>query len=160
MLKVLKKAAALSRVTFEVSNLTIQEDRNGGEVYILKLEYPIPHVRGSQDIKLGDRTIPVEMSNVTEVKIHSEDMKVLSEAYEKALQEDPNTPDPLDLNDDNQGTYDSSVLKLDVSKSKECWLRAIPFSLAGQNYRSERINQRNQERANLFLGVPSSKVSG
>lgn len=158
MLKVLKKAAALSRVTFEVSNLTILQDSKGDDIFVLTLEEPIPHVRGSQDIKLNDRVIPVEMSNVHEVKIHSEDMKVLSEAYEKALAEDPNTPDPLDLNDNNEGTYDSTVLKLDVSKNKECWLKAIPFNIAGQNYRSERVNQRNQERANMFLGVPSSKV--
>lgn len=159
MLKVLKKAAALSRVTFEVSNLTIQQDSKGEDIFILKLEDPIPHVRGSQDIKLGDRTIPVEMSNVTEVKIHSEDMAVLNEAYEKAKESDPDALDPLDLDDENRGTYDSTVLKLDVSKNKECWLRAIPFNLAGQNYRSDRFAQRNQERANMFLGVPSSKVN-
>jgi hypothetical protein len=146
-------------------------DQSGETVYTLQLTNPIPYVRGTQDLVIGDRTVPVDKSDVTEVKIHHSTIEALEKKYnaeydrlvDEGKQEEADKLEPeMYFDEDKSGGFAGSSLMLDVAKrNREVWM-ILPeknYRAMGNEYSRTRRNSALDELYGLKGGVSSAKVS-
>lgn len=153
MLNLRQKLDKLAFISLAISNVTAQKTREGEYIAILELADPIPYVRGSQELNDGVQKIALEAFDVTEIKIHENDIDEAGEAF--AFDEDGTS-----------GTYEGKELILDVAKSGQVWLRKDTFASAGTEMR--RANGQNRvselvrktlERKAQSTGTPTGKLN-
>ena len=130
-IKFLDHLVALSTVHLFFEGVTLQKDRDGKTVAIFQLETPIPTVRSSQEHEFNGQRRAIVLNDVTEVKVHEENMN------------DDFTWDP----DTNTGEYKGTDLQLDVSKKGQTWLVKTSFATMGQEMVA---NNRRESLSKIF----------
>ncbi len=139
-LSLLAKLALLSVLEFKFTDLTATKDKDGNVIAILQLDEPIPLVRGSQEVLFNGARVPMTRKDVTEIKIHENDMNDDFEFEEGT----------------NAGSYKGSDLILDVSKSSgQVWLRKTTFAQSGQEFG----NKQKQENLGKLLNLAVAPVA-
>lgn len=145
-----QKLEQLSVIGFVITNILSSKDKDGNYIATLEIADAIPLVRGSQTLDFQGRKVPLEANDVTEIKIHEDDMEEAGE----------------DFQIDSEGTtgeYSGSKLILDVSKGGDVWLRKETFAASGNEMRSRFRNDRTEsivKKALERLGDRAPKVSG
>lgn len=133
-----QKLAKLSHKEFVFVNITATKDKDGNAIAILQLETPIGNVRGTQEVEWNGRMRPITAQDVTEIKVHEQDMN-----------------DDFKFDDvSDGGTYSGSDLILDVSKGGVVWLRKTTLASSANAFRGQ---QRNERMAKIF-GEPLKAV--
>lgn len=115
---------------FAFGSFTHTYDKDGKKIVVMALTEAIAHVIGSQKISDGTVTENLDAYDVTEVRVHENDMN-----------------DDIQVNEDGSGDVSSTTLRLDVTKSGEVWLRTKTFAQAGNELRAERTG--NQQKSIL-----------
>jgi hypothetical protein len=144
-ISLLQKIAAAAVLRLGFTGLTVQKAQDGSKVVILQLEDMIPNVRGSQEIEIDGVRHPVVANDVTEIKVHQDDLEAAEDSFE--WDEDTET-----------GTYEGEDLILDVSKGGQVWLRSNTFANDGNKMRAQSRDTRN--RAVIFGKATSAAVKG
>ena len=152
-------------------SFTTAPDQNGETVYTLQLTNPIPYVRGTQDVVVGDRTVPVDRSDVAEVKIHHSTIEALEKKYnveydrlvDEGKEEEADKLEPeMYFDEDKSGGFAGSSLMLDVAKrNKEVWM-VLPeknFKASGNDYARSRRNSALEELYGFQGAMSSRKVN-
>ena len=152
------------------SFVKVPDSEGDGATLILKLSDPIPYVRGSQDVELDGKMIPVDQHDVQEVKIHTSTIKSLEDKYNEKYdalvaagkeQEAEKLEPEMYFDEDQTGGYSGENLILDVAaRTREVWFK-LPndsFKNASTSYRNQR---RLEQRRTVYGGAISSrKVTG
>lgn len=148
MAKVSLKEKLLSLLTVELffTGLSVEKTKDGGMVAVLQLAEPIDFVRGSQELQYGDKLIPITASDVTEIKIHEDDIDLVGDDFQ------------FDQ-DSDEGFYKGDKLVLDVSKAKQVWLRSQTFRASGNEMRATNRNERTKKILGIIEGA-EAKASG
>lgn len=143
------------------SFVKVPDSEGDGATLILKLSDPIPYVRGSQDVELDGKTIPVDQNDVQEVKIHTSTIQAIEDKYNEKYdalvaagkQEEANKLEPdMYFDEDKTGGYAGESLILDVAaRTREVW-----FKLPNESFKNASANYRRQtrldQRRNVYGG--------
>lgn len=136
----LQKLRAMATLTFVFSNVTSARDQDGKQIAILTLGEPIPTVRGSQEIDFDGQRHPVVAHDVTEIKVHEDNMN-----------------DDFVVNEDGTVTYEGDSLILDVAKStRQVWLVGESYASLGNKMRQVSRNERIAKLLDLDSANPAS----
>lgn len=124
-ISLLDKVLKASELSLEFSGLSIQRAQDKSMIAVLQLSAPLEFVRGSQEVEFNGARIPVTATDVTEVKVHQDDFDDI------VWDEKTDT-----------GSYKGSSLMLDVTKTRQVWLRSESFAAGGQKQRTKLRNER------------------
>lgn len=138
----LAKLKALATLDLVFSSITPAKDKDGKNIAILRLENPIPEVRGTQEIDYNGQRHAVVATDVMEVKVHEDNMN-----------------DDFEAHEDGTVTYKGDKLILDVAKStKQVWLVAQSFASSGNKMRSDNRNERLAKLLGLDAANPAANA--
>lgn len=139
-----KKIELLSLLNLEFISIDYQKTRAGETIAILGLATPIESVRGSQPIVLDEVSYPLIKKDVTEIKVHENDMDTENLVWDE---------------DTNIGTYRGTDRLLDVSKvHQDVWLRTTTFAVSGQDFRTQRRTE-GLRRSILGSAAPAAEAN-
>lgn len=141
----LEKLRSLAMIELFFTNVTATKDKEGKFIAILQLAKPIQSVRGSQTVQVSTGSVGVSATDVREIKVHQEDMVEFNEATGEGFSFEA---------EGTGGSYKGSALMLDVTKTREVWLKKTSFAQQGQAYRTTLQNQKLED---LFAPKATSK---